>query len=35
MLLEPQNWSLNFPFFVNFDFSCIFWKRAISTSTQW
>jgi hypothetical protein len=24
MLLEPQNWSLNFPFFVNFDFSCIF-----------
>jgi len=35
MLLGPQNWSLNFSFFQNFDFSCIFWKWAISTSTQW
>jgi hypothetical protein len=24
ILLGPQNWSLNFPFFVNFDFSCFF-----------
>jgi len=24
MLLGPQNWFLNFPFFVNFDFSCFF-----------
>jgi hypothetical protein len=24
MLFGPQNWSLNFPFFINFDFSCFF-----------
>ena len=38
ILFVPPNWSLNFLFFVKFDFSCFFfvffWKRAISTSTQ-
>ena len=37
ILFGPPNWSLNFLFFVKFDFSCFFCfflKRAISTSTQ-
>ena len=34
ILRWPQNWSLNFLFFVNFDFSDFFENEQISMSTQ-